>query len=230
MDDTTLISALRSLGACDHALEWAESLPPEDQTTTRAWALCERPDWLLWLAGQLASEETLAQIVSLASGFAADAAGAASQAATEVEACRGAVAGGAGEWRAEKASNAAVSAAFAGYLATATAAHYSWLAASAASTADAATYARAATGTAAHYATGASGAAADAAGEAAATGAAAAGTDCRRAHADEHAAECARQCDRIRAAIPRPTLPSGGAQGCLTVRAAIPLHTLTARS
>jgi hypothetical protein len=40
------VEALRSLRACDSAIEWAATQP----TAEIAWAACERGDWLLWLA------------------------------------------------------------------------------------------------------------------------------------------------------------------------------------
>ena len=46
--------ALRALGACDDAVEWASTQP--DAAT--AWRDCERADWMLWLAGRLAGPTT----------------------------------------------------------------------------------------------------------------------------------------------------------------------------
>lgn len=43
--------ALVALGACEAAVAWARTQP--DYET--AWRVCERGDWLLWLAGRLAT-------------------------------------------------------------------------------------------------------------------------------------------------------------------------------
>ena len=46
--------ALRALGACDEAVEWA-STQPDAET---AWAQCRRADWMLWIAGRVAGPST----------------------------------------------------------------------------------------------------------------------------------------------------------------------------
>ena len=46
--------ALRALGACDEAVEWA-STQPDAET---AWAQCRRADWMLWIAGRVAGPQT----------------------------------------------------------------------------------------------------------------------------------------------------------------------------
>ena len=40
---------LVALGACPDAVEWARAYP----SLTAAWKVCERADWMLWLAGKL---------------------------------------------------------------------------------------------------------------------------------------------------------------------------------
>ena len=47
-DAATFQVALRRLGACESARDWARG---KDYAT--AWATCPRPDWLLWLARRL---------------------------------------------------------------------------------------------------------------------------------------------------------------------------------
>lgn len=42
---TALVEYLRSVDACEEAIAWVG-----DRTLARAWAECERGDWLLWLA------------------------------------------------------------------------------------------------------------------------------------------------------------------------------------
>ena len=42
--------ALARTNACDGAIAWARTRPSLD----RAWKICERGDWMLWLAGRLA--------------------------------------------------------------------------------------------------------------------------------------------------------------------------------
>jgi hypothetical protein len=42
------IEYLKSLGACDEAIEFAENYPD----LPSAYAVCVRPDWLFWLAGR----------------------------------------------------------------------------------------------------------------------------------------------------------------------------------
>lgn len=46
------IDTLRSFGACDDALEWAEDRP--EQSPNGLWLECHRADWLLWYLGALA--------------------------------------------------------------------------------------------------------------------------------------------------------------------------------
>jgi len=43
---------LRKIGACSAAVKWAEQYP----TLQKAWDVCERGDWMLWLAGKLSGE------------------------------------------------------------------------------------------------------------------------------------------------------------------------------
>ena len=45
---------LKSLGACNEAIEWTED--NNITTLTEAWAKCERGDWMLWFAGKLSGE------------------------------------------------------------------------------------------------------------------------------------------------------------------------------
>lgn len=45
---TTWIDELKKLQACDDAIAWCRSYP--DLET--AWAVCERGDWMLWLAAK----------------------------------------------------------------------------------------------------------------------------------------------------------------------------------
>jgi hypothetical protein len=53
---------LRRLGACVEAIEWALEQPD----AASAWAACERPDWLLWLAGRTATTEEHRKAIVLA--------------------------------------------------------------------------------------------------------------------------------------------------------------------
>ena len=54
MPHSTEISAdelkvlLRARSACSEALEWADG-----KTFAEAWTSCERPDWMLWIAGRM---------------------------------------------------------------------------------------------------------------------------------------------------------------------------------
>jgi len=43
---------LRKIGACSAAVKWAEQYP----TLQKAWDVCERGDWMLWLVGKLSGE------------------------------------------------------------------------------------------------------------------------------------------------------------------------------
>jgi hypothetical protein len=54
--------ALRAVHACHESLVWALTQP--DAAT--AWATCERADWLLWIAGRLASTDDARKLVVLA--------------------------------------------------------------------------------------------------------------------------------------------------------------------
>jgi hypothetical protein len=54
--------ALRAVRACDQALAWAATQP--DAAT--AWAVCERADWLLWIASRLATTDEARRRVALA--------------------------------------------------------------------------------------------------------------------------------------------------------------------
>ena len=47
-----LVAWLRSFDACWSAVLWVESLPP-DHGLDRAWAICTRSDWMLWLTKYL---------------------------------------------------------------------------------------------------------------------------------------------------------------------------------
>jgi len=49
------IDTLRSFGACDDALEWAEDRP--EQSPNGLWLECHRADWLLWYMGKLAARD-----------------------------------------------------------------------------------------------------------------------------------------------------------------------------
>ena len=51
MTNKQLLKQLRKLEACAEAVEWVGK---RDLAT--AWAECERADWLLWLAGNMAGE------------------------------------------------------------------------------------------------------------------------------------------------------------------------------
>ncbi len=55
-------AALVDLGACEESIEWSATQP--DSAT--AWAACERPDWLLWLAGRTATTAEHRQAIVLA--------------------------------------------------------------------------------------------------------------------------------------------------------------------
>lgn len=48
--------------ACVEAVEWAR----KQKTYAGAWAKCERPDWLLWLAGRTASTKAQRNAIVLA--------------------------------------------------------------------------------------------------------------------------------------------------------------------
>ena len=47
-----LETLLNDLGACSQALKWAKG-----KTLKQAWRTCERPDWLLWLAGRMVDKK-----------------------------------------------------------------------------------------------------------------------------------------------------------------------------
>ena len=47
-----LVAWLRGLDACYPAIFWAKSLPL-DHGLNRAWAICDRSDWMLWLTKHL---------------------------------------------------------------------------------------------------------------------------------------------------------------------------------
>ena len=49
IDQQSLTDLLRSLEACHEAREWAASY----STLAEAWQVCDRGDWMLWLAGRL---------------------------------------------------------------------------------------------------------------------------------------------------------------------------------
>lgn len=49
---TKLQSLLKNLGACKEAVEFVGKKALQD-----AWIDCERPDWMLWLAGKMANQE-----------------------------------------------------------------------------------------------------------------------------------------------------------------------------
>ncbi len=49
MNTETLLRHLKALDACDEAREWVATQP--DAAT--AWAVCPRPDWLMWVLGEL---------------------------------------------------------------------------------------------------------------------------------------------------------------------------------
>src|SRR5262245_2394940 len=49
IDQQSLTDLLRSLEACQEAREWAASY----STLAEAWQVCDRGDWMLWLAGRL---------------------------------------------------------------------------------------------------------------------------------------------------------------------------------
>ena len=49
---TTCRSLLDSLGACDQAIECYGNMP-----LTEAWAICDRGDWMLWLAAQMVGKD-----------------------------------------------------------------------------------------------------------------------------------------------------------------------------
>ena len=57
---------LRRMGACENAVAWAETQP--DLPT--AWEVCDRPDWLLWLAGRVLTDADCPAIVRSAAGIA----------------------------------------------------------------------------------------------------------------------------------------------------------------
>src|SRR5574340_201946 len=52
---TPLHERLRSLRACNSAVEWAKGYTDPE----RAWNECERGDWLIWLAYKLGIDEKL---------------------------------------------------------------------------------------------------------------------------------------------------------------------------
>ncbi len=54
MTNAQLKRRLKSLGACSEAIEW---LGKRDLAT--AWKECERPDWMLWLAGRIVDRKLL---------------------------------------------------------------------------------------------------------------------------------------------------------------------------
>lgn len=47
----TWIDRIEAMGACSDSLLWLRSLPP-GTTPQQAWDACERPDWMLWVAGK----------------------------------------------------------------------------------------------------------------------------------------------------------------------------------
>ena len=56
-------AALRTLSACSEAVEWASTQP----SLRAAWEACERADWMLWLAGRVATTKARRKLVVLAS-------------------------------------------------------------------------------------------------------------------------------------------------------------------
>jgi len=48
---------LRKIGACSAAVKWAEQYP----TLQKAWDVCERGDWMLWLAGRKSGNPEIRQ-------------------------------------------------------------------------------------------------------------------------------------------------------------------------
>lgn len=54
MTNAQLKRKLKSLGACEEAREW---LGKRDLET--AWKECERPDWMIWLAGRIVDRKLL---------------------------------------------------------------------------------------------------------------------------------------------------------------------------
>ena len=55
-----MIAYLERMLACDDAVAWCRTQP--DLPT--AWAACERPDWLLWLAGRTGAKHELLVLVA----------------------------------------------------------------------------------------------------------------------------------------------------------------------
>jgi len=49
---TNLKSLLSKLGACKEAVDWCNS-----KELAEAWETCERPDWMLWLCGNMCGKE-----------------------------------------------------------------------------------------------------------------------------------------------------------------------------
>jgi len=57
----TTETILTELGACLEAVKWARRKTPE-----RAWEMCKRGDWLLWIAGRLGVDRKLFVLVACA--------------------------------------------------------------------------------------------------------------------------------------------------------------------
>ena len=49
MSALTLTARLKRIGACEEAVAWVRA--GKYATLQAAWDVCERPDWMLWLAG-----------------------------------------------------------------------------------------------------------------------------------------------------------------------------------
>ena len=50
---STLTRFLKSKGACEEAVTWAEG-----KTFAEAWKSCQRGDWMLWLCGKMSGEKS----------------------------------------------------------------------------------------------------------------------------------------------------------------------------
>ena len=48
----TWLKSIKKMGACEDALNWGEQY----ETIDKAWAECERGDWMLWLLGKQSGE------------------------------------------------------------------------------------------------------------------------------------------------------------------------------
>jgi len=55
MNTIETLSKARELHACDEAIKWLESLPPDAEP----WEIDERGDWMLWFAQKIGLDNKL---------------------------------------------------------------------------------------------------------------------------------------------------------------------------